>query len=310
MAERSRKLLHTILFIFIVIITTNIAINPKGIFNNVLDSLALWVFRVYPPIFIFYILSSLIISLSFIQKRINNLFKFIKFKSPRARIIFSMSFFLGNPATSALINENIINQHISLEDGNNLLCISSFLNPLFIIAFLTDAFDNSKLTILVLFAHIFSNFILAYFLLRKNTSSTINYQHFHHQPNLIIEIFDSIERANFLLIKVCGIIVASNLCKYGIINLFTYANLNTPFTTILLSLIEVTSGLNDLINLNLSFKLTLSLICFLISFGGFSIHLQVYSIIASSDLSFRRFFIFRILQGIIAGTICFLIISI
>lgn len=310
MTVHSKKLINAFIFLVVFLIIINIAFSPQAIFTNVLNSLELWVFKVYPPIFIFYILSSLIINVPFFHNRVSKLFRIINFRSSHEITIFSLSLFLGNPATSALISENIHQNKIKIEDGNKLLCISSFLNPLFIISFLGSTFNNYKITIAILLIHILSNFILAYFVLRNNSySNSINHVEINHS-NLIIEIFDSIERANYLLIKVCGIIVTSNLCKFAIQNILIKLNLHNPLVYLFLALIEVTSGLYDIINLNLPVKLTLSLIAFLISFGGLSIHLQVYAMIINTRLSFKRFFLFRMLQGLISFILCFIVFSI
>lgn len=48
---------------------------------------------------------------------------------------------------------------------------------------------------------------------------------------------------------------------------------------------------------------------FLLGFGGLSVLLQVYSIIAKSDISIKAYFIGKMLQGILAAFYTFLFIT-
>ena len=52
------------------------------------------------------------------------------------------------------------------------------------------------------------------------------------------------------------------------------------------------------------------IICaFLLGFGGISIFLQVYSIIAQSDISIKAYFVGKLLHGILAAFYTFLLIA-
>lgn len=308
MAKQSKSSIKIVLIFFIVLITSDVLINPSEVFDNILSSLKLWLFKVYPPIFLFYILSSLIINLNFIKSKSKILLQLFKFKYSRSYSIFTISLLIGNPATSALILESIQTQNIDTEDGNHLLCISSFLNPLFIISFVSSHFIYFRYSILIILIHLMSNFIIGFFLsFNKKTRVIINNPP-QHDNNVIKEFFDSIERANSLLLKVCGIMVMCNLCKHSIVNLLNYLDIKGNFITIFLSMLEVASGLNDIVNLPFSQNIVLCLIAFLVSFGGFSIHLQVYAIISGSNLKFKKFLYFRLIQGFLSFLMCFMIL--
>lgn len=310
MAKQSKSIIKIIIIGFIVLIVFDILINPGNVFNNILDSLKLWLFKVYPPIFLFYILSSLIINLNFIDNKAKILSKLFHFKNFRSYSIFTMSLLIGNPATSALILENIHTENIDIEDGNHLLCISSFLNPLFIISFMSSKFLYLKYSLLIIFIHIISNFIIGLVMFINKNNTILIKQKRKKENNIIKDFFDSIERANFLLLKICGIMIICNLCKHSLYSLLFSLNIKGVGINILLSLIEVASGLNDIVNLQLPQNLVLCLVAFLVSFGGLSIHLQVYSIISNSSLEFKKFFYFRIIQGLLSFLLCFILLNI
>ena len=67
----------------------------------------------------------------------------------------------------------------------------------------------------------------------------------------------------------------------------------------------MTSGLKfiSLSNSNMISKLLLS--CFIISFGGLSVHTQIMNILEDKKIKYLPFFITRILHGIISVIILF-----
>ena len=67
---------------------------------------------------------------------------------------------------------------------------------------------------------------------------------------------------------------------------------------VLRGILEMTQGLNSLINANVFNKEILAIL--FISFGGFSIHKQVKCILDETNLEYKYFFKGRVMQTIIA----------
>ena len=92
---------------------------------------------------------------------------------------------------------------------------------------------------------------------------------------------------------------------YPILNLL---NIDLEFAKPLLSgILELTNGINLVANIPsklISQNIVLS--AFLLGFGGFSVLLQVYSIVSKTDLSMKKYLVGKFLQGIIAGIYTFL----
>ena len=63
-------------------------------------------------------------------------------------------------------------------------------------------------------------------------------------------------------------------------------------------ILEMTQGLNSLINLDIIFKDAITI--FFITFGGLSIHTQVKCILDNANLEYKFFLKGRILQMVIA----------
>ena len=92
---------------------------------------------------------------------------------------------------------------------------------------------------------------------------------------------------------------------YPILN---FLNIDLEFAKPLLSgILELTNGVNLVANIPtklISQNIVLS--AFLLGFGGFSVLLQVYSIVSKTDLSMKKYLVGKFLQGIIAGIYTFL----
>lgn len=57
------------------------------------------------------------------------------------------------------------------------------------------------------------------------------------------------------------------------------------------------------------FSQLLSIVAFILGFGGFSVHMQVASIVGDTDLSLKPYLLGKLLQGIIAGFYTYLLTS-
>ena len=77
-----------------------------------------------------------------------------------------------------------------------------------------------------------------------------------------------------------------------------------------LGILEITNGINKISLLqNIEFIEKLPFVALILGFGGFSVHMQVASIISDSDLSLKPYFIGKLLQGIFASIYTFLLMK-
>ena len=73
--------------------------------------------------------------------------------------------------------------------------------------------------------------------------------------------------------------------------------------------IELTNGVNLTATLSNSYyTLSILLTSFLLGFGGFSVLLQVYSIIAKENISIKPYFYGKLLQGLFSVIFTFILI--
>lgn len=94
--------------------------------------------------------------------------------------------------------------------------------------------------------------------------------------------------------------------------LFKSLNLSTDFISpIIYGIIELTNGLSSVCNIsNKAISVNIILSAFLLGFGGFSVLLQVLSIVSKSDISIKAYFVGKLLQGTIACILTYVVIHI
>ena len=79
--------------------------------------------------------------------------------------------------------------------------------------------------------------------------------------------------------------------------------------SMLSGVIELTNGVNLTATLSNSYyTLSILLTSFLLGFGGFSVLLQVYSIIAKENISIKPYFYGKLLQGLFSVIFTFILI--
>ena len=93
---------------------------------------------------------------------------------------------------------------------------------------------------------------------------------------------------------------------------FAFIGLNDCYIQPIFSgLIELTNGLNQITAINTkSISITITIVAFLLGFGGLSVVLQVLSITSKSDISIKPYILGKILHGIISAFFTYALIHI
>ena len=118
-------------------------------------------------------------------------------------------------------------------------------------------------------------------------------------------LIQSIKRAIDSLLLILGTIT----CFFIVSSFFIQRiHLDSYSSSIVKGILEITMGLRELSILSISdiYKVVISTM--FLSFGGFSVHLQVLSQITDTDISYFPFFVSRIVHAILSGGISFLFI--
>ena len=268
-----------------------------------------------PSLFPMFIISSILVEID-IPKVLGNIFKKpmnILFKTKgEGAFIFFMSMITGFPSSAKYINDLLNKKQINTKDAQKILMFSFFSNPLFIINTVGIMFlKNQKIGIMLLISHILGNIIIGIIFKNYNQTKSIpntkinNLKYLNtkiNNTNLFTTLITSIKTSIETLINIFGIITFFLI----IINiLFKTKNI---ITIPLIGILEMTSGLKYLSISNIDYNIKVLLSMFLISFGGFSVHFQIMSILHKKKVKYLPFLISRIIHGIISVLILIIII--
>lgn len=258
--------------------------NYQLVLSSTIDGVNIWLYKVFPYLFIMIIIQDLLINLDFA-----NLFK------RTSTYIFFMSIISGSPSNAYIISKLVKEEKITKEYGNTCLVFTFFTNPLFLYSILNLIFNSFYMTIKIMIIIYISNFII--YLYYKKDLPVANMSGKPSNINLPSSIKSSINTNLMVLGSIVFYFIISNI----LINTF---NIGYPCNIFLRGLLEMTQGLNNVIYLNSDIKVITTVI--FITFGGFSIHTQVKCILDEYGLDYKYFFKGRILQLIIAIILTFI----
>ncbi len=282
------KKIFTIILFFLLII---ILFKYNYILNkSVIEAFLLWIKKVFPSLFIMFILNDIIIEL--------NLLSFLKINHQ----IILLSLFSGTPTATFIIKEMLNKGNITLENANRLMSYTYFSNPLFLYNILSLSFNN-YITFKIIIIHYLTNYIISLIFHNKYSNKINNTS---KQNNLLLILPKAINKSINTLFMILGTITFYMI----ITNLFMkIINLNPLGEVLFKGLLEITQGLNILSKLNIQSLIKEITALAIISFGGLSIHTQVLSIISDTNINYYYFFIGRILH-ILISTLTYLFITI
>lgn len=274
------------------------------------QSISLWFYNLLPNIFIFFTITDILNNYHFpyflekiFGKIIHKIYKLPKICS---YVIF-MSMTTGFPGNSKLIKELLDNNNINIYDGTRLLIMTHFSNPLFITYTIgINYLHSKKIGIIILIVHFITNFIIGYLFRNIYTIHENNYNiKYKKSLPFMTMLKQSIDNTINVLLNILGIIIFFSIIT-TVIN--QYLNLNIYSNTILNGLLEITKGLNLLNELPINIIKKATIGTFFISFGGLSIHLQIFSILNKYKLNYIIYLLARIIHAALSAIIVYIIL--
>ena len=198
----------------------------------------------------------------------------------------------GSPSNAKYISNYINYNIISLKDAQKLINYLQYTNPIYIlnvIGLLT--LNNKKYGLIILVSNIISSLIL------KAYYGKIEYNNYKiSNETLFNTITNSIKDTINTVLYIIGIITCFFIITSYIDIIF---NINKNYRFIY-GIIEITQGINYLKDSNINVYLKTIISSFLISFGGLSIHLQVFGILDNKKIRYKSYFLNRIIHSLIS----------
>jgi sporulation integral membrane protein YlbJ len=303
------KIINLLVIISCLIVLFEVIFNRIIVFDTISYSLNMWINSIIPSLAPFFIISDILINYNitnyipkFIRKFLTKLFNV----SDNVLTIFFLSIVSGFPTSARNVKTMYEMGIITNKEASHALTFTHFSNPLFILGTVSVFFlHNDTYGLIILISHYISNIILGIILRKYNTISKINYNNLKQTKKIFSKIFiNSIKKSIDTLLMILGTLTCFLVLSTIIINKI---NLNLYNSTILKGILEITMGLKSLANLNIPdiYKVVIS--SMFISFGGLSVHMQVLSFLVDTDISYKPFFISRIIHFTIAGIISYLL---
>lgn len=303
-----RKYQELLVVLIILFIYLGIFTKPKLIIETGITSINIFKNKLFPSIFPFFVLASLLLNLGIATKisdKINPLFKRIFNIEGITSFIILISIISGFPSGSKYISTCYKNKQITKETANYLLTFTHFANPLFILGTCGIILNNNSLALKILIIQFLSNIILGIILRPKERLNiTSNYK--IKKESLLEALPNAINDAIKLLLFMLGSITFFMFLSKLITS---FLSLNKISEIILTGLLDMTSGISLVSTLNTNIYFEGLLILTFITFGSFSVHLQVLNNIKEEDLNYKYFFIGRVLQTAIATLIYLIVIQ-
>lgn len=283
-----------IIITFLLTLLILYTINSTLIIKSIIDYTNLFITKLFPTNFIFFMLSTILIDQGLIEL-INNKLKL----NGSIFYVTIMSILSGIPSGSKYTKDLLDKGLISNKTANYLLAFTHFPNPMFVLNTVTILL-NKTLALKILICLILSNLIIALiFKPPKKEVIIIN-----DSPSK--DFSESLSKAIIDSLKVILIIYGTSVFFYLITVIINkYLTLNVLSHVLLNGIFDLTKGLFSISLLSNKLLKSLLIIIFF-SFGSLSIHIQIKSIITNTSLKYKYFILGRLLQ-ILFATILFLL---
>lgn len=307
------KLLCLILFLFL---TIELIVSSDLIMVTIKEAIHLWFYKVVPALLPFFLFSNFLMNYGFIEitsefaKPIMSFFKL----NENAAFILMMSMLTGSPGNAFYIKEALKKGKLNEKEATKILMISQFASPLFILGTVRILLNDFKLSILILIITYITNFILAFlfqnFYASKESSSfsffTLKRNFYQKETQSFGKTLSSSIKKTFdTLITILG-----SICFFYMITAIVQHNhlLPTSIMPYFSGILEMTQGINQVSLLNCSNHIKVFWITVFLSFGGFSIHSQILSLICDTKIKYFPYLVARILHAMIAGSIILILL--
>ena len=314
-----KKFTKLTLILFIIFLFFSVFTKTSVVISSIEFSINVFLKNIFPSLFPMFILTSILTSMGF-PNLLGNIFENIcitlfKTKGISSYVFFS-SLLSGFPSSGKITNELLEKKEINEIDASKILNFTFLANPLFVINTVGIMFlINKRIGILIYTCHVISNLIVGILFRNlynvKENKKDINikkeltsFSDNLCKVNIIKEFLESISKTLLTLLNIFGVVT----CFIILLNLINL-NINPLFDTLFKGVIEQTTGLKYLSLADIPYKLKVYTSTFLISFGGLSIHAQIFNILSKYKIKYYPFLLARIIHALISVLLIFFMIN-
>ena len=316
-----------ILFLFCLVVfsTSNFYATKSG--------LSLWANSVVPSLFPFLVATELLSYtniVDFISKKLDKLMRPIFNMPGSSAYPLILGLLSGYPVGAKTVCQIYKEGLCTKKEAELMLAYTNNSGPLFIIGTVgISMFGSTTIGLILLFTHILASLSVGIIFGKKlgNKYKNIDKDYIKiskksvNFSNLGEILSNSITNSIKTILMIGGFVVIfsvviSILKNSGILSILStllspiFGNANFISGT-LSGIIELTNGLYSICNIHIkAISINILLCAFLLGFGGFSVMMQILSVISKEKLSIKPYIIGKILQAILATLYTFAILQI
>lgn len=279
-----------------------IPLYGEAMSDGILRGIRLCATTIIPSVFPFMVLSSMMIGYSvfdkmdFLSRPFEKLFHVNKNGLPA----FLCGAFCGFPLGAKCAAEAYGHGYLSKDECERLICFSSNASPAFLICGVGALQGSTAEGVLLYAVMLLSAIVIGVLLGRGHTAHKVQM----HCQYRNFSFTDAIERAGIGTLFVCSYLLLFS-ALIGILQKFVLKN--AFFSAFLLPLLEIGSATAFLSTARISPLLRRALTAFAVSFGGLSVHLQSAGLLRGTDISMRKYYVSKFLQGMLSFAIVFIL---
>ena len=301
------KYMKKIKYLVLTLIIIFLVINIDLVLESTKSASLLFFEKVFICTFPFIILSDILIYFDyhiFLKNTIGKLFSKLFNIDPNTSIVIILSLLTSLPANSIYIKNMLDNKLIDMNEANKLLTFTYFPSLSFVFGVIGfSLYNNLKIGLILYLNCLIYNFLIGIYL-RKEKFGSVNTK-IENKNSLMNTIKDSIVKA----ISSCSLILGNLIIFIILINLLNkYITFNEIFTTFVGGLLELTSGVINIYNLDINLAMKLTLTSFILNFSSLSIIFQSISILDGYKINIKKILIIKLIFSIISTLLFFIIV--
>jgi hypothetical protein len=294
-----KLIMRNIKYIVSTIILIIFILNIKIVLLSTKDASIIFFNKIFISIFPFIILSDILIYFDyhiFLKKLFGKFISKIFNVDENSTIIFILSILTSTPCNAIYIKDMLDNNEIDISTANKIINYTFFPSLSFVIGTVGLSIYNSFKIGLILWLLIFIYNILIGLFLRKENNNFINKTIIKKK-----ETFFNMLKDSFIKGLNTSFIILGNLIIFTIvINLSNkYLNMNDILFAFISGLLEITSGIMNISNLNIDLSYKLIFTFLIISFSSISVLFQAKSVLYEYNINIKRTLIIKLVFSLL-----------
>ena len=279
-------------YIILTIILILFIINIDIVINSTKEASILFFNKVFISIFPFIILSEILIYYDyhiFLNKIFGNFLSKLFNIDKNSTIVFILSMLTSSPSNSIFIKDMLDNNLIDIKTANKIICYTYFPSISFVMGISLSIFKNLKIGLILWLNVLLNNIIIGLYLRKEKIIINNNIKPLK-KDNLITILKESIIKG----INTSTIILGNLIIFTILINIVDkYINCNITL------LLELTSSIIKISNMNITNEIKLLLIQFMLCFSSISIILQSITILNKYKFNVKKILIIKLVFSLL-----------